>query len=121
MTDQYPKEVCEEVQASLDIIAGKWKPSILFYLIKNEKLRFSELQKVMPGITKKMLTSQLRELEYDNIVRREVYPEIPPRVEYSLTEYGHEFEQLLVSMKRWGTKHLQYLDNRYGNDEAKKA
>jgi DNA-binding HxlR family transcriptional regulator len=121
MTDQYPGEMCEELQALLDIISGKWKPSILFHLINNEKLRFSELQKAMPGITKKMLTSQLRELEYDNIVHREVYPEIPPRVEYSLTEYGHEFKPLLVSMRSWGSKHLQYLKNWYENDEEKDA
>lgn|SRR5699024_1868816 len=119
MTNQYPGEMCEELQASLDIIAGKWKPSILFYLINNEKLRFSELKKVLPGITKKMLTSQLRELEYDNIIHREVFPEIPPRVEYSLTEYGHEFKPLLFSMKSWGSKHLQYLDTKHGNKEVK--
>src|SRR5690625_6318512 len=110
MTNQYRGEMCEDLQASLDILAGKWKPSILFHLINNEKLRFSELQVAMPGVTKKMLTSQLRELEYDNIVHREVYPEIPPRVEYSLTEYGHEFEQILVSMIRWVNNHFKYID-----------
>lgn len=117
MTNQYQGEMCEELQASLDIVAGKWKPSILFHLINNEKLRFSELQKAMPGVTKKMLTSQLRELEYDHIVSRKVYPEIPPRVEYSLTEYGHGFKPLLVSMRSWGSKHLRQLENWYGNDQ----
>lgn len=121
MADQYQGEMCVELQASLDIIAGKWKPSILFHLINNDKLRFSELQKAMPGVTKKMLTSQLRELEYDNIVHREVYPEVPPKVEYSLTKYGHEFKPLLASMKSWGAGHLQYLEDRYGKDEAKEA
>lgn len=121
MTDQYRGEMCEGLQASLDIIAGKWKPSILFHLINNEKLRFSELQKAMPGVTKKMLTSQLRELEHDNIVHREVYPEIPPKVEYSLTAYGHGFKPLLISMRSWGREHLQHLENWYGNDEEAEA
>lgn len=116
MENQYQGEMCEELQASLDIISGKWKPSILFHLINNEQLRFSELQKAMPGITKKMLSAQLKELEYDNIIHREVYPEIPPKVEYSLTEYGHEFKTLLISMRTWGRNHLQYLDKWYGED-----
>ncbi|HLR52489.1 MAG TPA: winged helix-turn-helix transcriptional regulator [Candidatus Avamphibacillus sp.] len=94
---------------------------LLFHLINNEKLRFSELQEAMPGVTKKMLTSQLRELEYDNIVHREIYPEIPPKVEYSLTEYGHGFKPLLISMRSWGREHLQHLENWYGNDEEAEA
>src|SRR5699024_10692747 len=121
MTNQYRGEMCEDLQASLDILAGKWKPSILFHLINNEKLRFSELQVTMPGVTKKMLQSQLRKLEYDNIVHREVYPEIPPKVEYSLTAYGHGFKPLLISMRSWGREHLQHLENWYGNDEEAEA
>ena len=69
----------------------------------------------MPGITIKMLTSQLRELEYDHIVHREIYPVIPPKVEYSLTDYGHELKPLLISMRSWGREHLQHLENWYGN------
>src|SRR5690625_3315875 len=121
MTNQYHGEMCEELQASLDIIAGKWKSSIVFHLINNEQLRFNELQKSMPGITKKMLTSQLRELEYDHIVHREIYPVIPPKVEYSLTDYGHEFKPLLISMRSWGREYLQHLENWYGNAEEAKA
>lgn len=68
-----------------------------------------------------MLTSQLKELEYDNIVHREVYPEIPPRVEYSLTGYGHEFKPVFIAMRSWGRAHLQYLENEYGNDEKAEA
>ena len=81
-------ENCGELQVALDIIVGKWKPIILFHLMENEKLRFSELQRAIPEITKKMLTSQLRELEYNDIVHREVYQQVPPKVEYSMTEYG---------------------------------
>lgn len=121
MTNPYQGEMCEELQASLDIIAGKWKSSILFNLINNEKLRFSELQEVMPGVTKKMLTSQLRELEYDNIVYRKVYPEMPLKVECSLPEYGHAFKPLLISMRSWGRAHLQHLKNWYGKDEELEA
>ena len=70
-------------------------------------MRFSELQSAMSEVTKKMLTSQLKELEQDNIVHREVYPEIPPKVEYSLTDYGQKLEPLLISLRSWGEEHIQ--------------
>ncbi|MBT2685009.1 helix-turn-helix transcriptional regulator [Bacillus sp. ISL-37] len=75
------------VEAALEVIGGKWKVVILCYLIEGKK-RTSELKKLMPGITQKMLTQQLRELEEDNVILREVYNQVPPKVEYSLTEYG---------------------------------
>src|SRR2546430_9945320 len=71
---------------------GKWKPSILFYL-ERRVCRFSELQRFLAGPTKKMLTQQLRELERDDIVRRKVYAEVPPRVEYSLTKHGQSLDR----------------------------
>ncbi|WP_341300583.1 helix-turn-helix domain-containing protein [Lysinibacillus sp. FSL H8-0500] len=119
MTNQPEGENCRELQAALDIIVGKWKPIILFYLMENEKLRFSELQRAIPEITKKMLTSQLRELEYNSIVHREVYQQVPPKVEYSMTEYGRGLIPLLVSMRSWGMEHLRYLEDLYGKDYEK--
>lgn len=94
------------VEITLDIIGGKWKPLIIFYLL-DSTLRFGELQRAVPGITRRMLTKQLRELEADGIVHREVYREVPPKVEYSLTEKGHSLQPVLDTMLNWG---LQYLD-----------
>jgi DNA-binding HxlR family transcriptional regulator len=76
------------IETALDILVGKWKPVILFHIIQKGTLRFSELQRLIPDITKKMLTTQLRELEYHDIINRKVYAQIPPKVEYSITEYG---------------------------------
>ncbi|MGX7197754.1 winged helix-turn-helix transcriptional regulator [Enterococcus olivae] len=106
----YQGETCQELQTALDIISGKWKPIILFHLMETDKLRFSELQRSIPEITKKMLTSQLRELEAHQIVYRKVYQQVPPKVEYSLTDYGSSLIPLLVSMRSWGRKHLAHLE-----------
>ncbi|MEK4664538.1 winged helix-turn-helix transcriptional regulator [Priestia sp. FSL H7-0729] len=89
-----------EVGFFLNFISGKWKLFLLDQL--TETKRFMELKSSLPEITKKMLTHQLRELEMDGIVHREVYPEIPPRVEYSLTENGKELIPLLNLLKAWG-------------------
>ena len=78
--------------------------------MESEKLRFSELQRAIPEITKKMLTSQLRESEANHIVFRKVYQQVPPKVEYSLTDYGDSLVPLLVAMRSWGRKHLAYLE-----------
>jgi DNA-binding HxlR family transcriptional regulator len=86
------------------IIGGKWKPLILFYL-QNRTLRFSELHKQIPKTTKKMLTQRLRELESDGIIRRKVYAQVPPRVEYSLTRHGQSLRPLLEMMSAWGKRH----------------
>lgn len=110
MTDQLQGETCKELQAALDIISGKWKPIILFHLMENENLRFSELQRAIPEITKKMLTSQLRELEYNGIIHREVYQQVPPKVEYSMTEYGDSLTPLMKSMRSWGMQHLERME-----------
>jgi len=93
------------VEATLDVIGGKWKPLILWQL-RGEKLRFSGLQQNMQGISPKMLTKQLRELEEDGLVLREVYPEIPPRVEYSLTEFGKTVLPVLEALCEWGNGYL---------------
>lgn len=86
------------------IIGGKWKPSILYYL-QGKVRRFSELQRLLSGPTKKMLTQQLRELERDDIVHRKVYAEVPPRVEYSLTKHGESLRPILRLMSAWGKRH----------------
>ncbi len=97
-------ELCR-VEDALGIIVGKWKPIILLNLMENGTLRFSELKRSIDGITQKMLTKQLRELENEKLVHREVYPQVPPKVEYSITKYGEELKPILVSMHEWGTKH----------------
>lgn len=105
-------------ETALDILIGKWKPVILLRLLNHGTMRFSELQKSIPDITKKMLTQQLRELEYHDIVHREVYKEIPPRVEYSITEYGQRMTPLLQAMNDWGVNHIAHLQELYGEERA---
>lgn len=94
------------VEAALEVIGGKWKVVILCHLIHGKK-RTSELKKLMPGITQKMLTQQLRELEEDNVILREVYNQVPPKVEYSLTEYGWSLKTILDSLCAWGERHIE--------------
>lgn len=93
------------VEDALEIIVGKWKPIILLHLLKNGTMRFSDLKRSIPNITQKMLTKNLRELENEDIIERFVYPQVPPKVEYSITEYGKELEPLLHAMHKWGVKH----------------
>lgn len=93
------------VEDALSILVGKWKPIILLHLLQEGTKRFSELKRILPGITQKMLTKQLRELEDEDIVQRVVYPQVPPKVEYSITEYGRSLEPILEAMHEWGTKH----------------
>jgi DNA-binding HxlR family transcriptional regulator len=92
------------VTTALTVIGGKWKPVILFQL-RERSLRFGALRRVVPGVTQKMLTQQLRELERDGIIDRKVHFVVPPKVEYSLTEYGRTLRPLLLAMCEWGKKH----------------
>lgn len=92
------------VKLTASIIGGKWKPLILFYLEGGTK-RFGELRKLIPGMTKKMLTQHLRELERDGLVNRKVYAVVPPKVEYTLTRHGKSLKPILKLMSAWGTKH----------------
>ncbi|MBA3925951.1 winged helix-turn-helix transcriptional regulator [Listeria rustica] len=97
-------ELCR-VDDALGIIVGKWKPLILLLLLHEGTMRFSELKRRVPNITQKMLTSQLRDLEKEDIIVRKVYPQVPPKVEYSISEYGRSLEPILNAMHEWGAKH----------------
>ncbi len=88
-------------EAALAVIGGRWKVPILWHL-RRGTLRFGELSRLLSGVTQKMLTQQLRELERDGIVYRRVYPEVPPRVEYSLTQLGASLSPLLDALSTWG-------------------
>ena len=90
----------------LNKIGGKWKP-VVIHLIRNECNRLSTLQKAIPAISKQMLVNQLRELEADNIITRTVYPEVPPRVEYHISEYGKSLIPVIDVMQEWGLKDLR--------------
>ena len=97
------------VAATLELIGGKYKALILWHL-SDGKLRFSELKKAVSGATAKMLTQQLRELEANMLVHREVFPVIPPKVEYSLTEQGKSLLPVLAAMRDWGANYLRSHD-----------
>ena len=89
------------VTRCLSAIGGKWKPVILFAILHDVN-RFGALQRAIPGVTKQMLTNQLRELEADGVLHREVFAEIPPRVEYSLTDKGRSLLPVIQAMRDWG-------------------
>lgn len=105
-------------ETTLEILIGKWKPVILLRLLASGTMRFSELQRSIPDITKKMLSQQLKELEYHDIVHREVYPSIPPKVAYSISEYGQRLTPILQAMNDWGVGHLAHLTELYGEERS---
>ena len=92
------------VEATLQLIDGKWKGVILWHLLETT-LRFGELRRLLPGVTQRMLTNQLRELEADGFVTRRIYAQVPPKVEYSLTDHGRTLGPVLLSLKNWGDAH----------------
>jgi DNA-binding HxlR family transcriptional regulator len=89
------------VETVMEVLGGKWKMVILRHLLGGTR-RFGELYRAMPGVTPRMLTRQLRELELDGLVRREVFPQVPPKVEYSLTELGESLRDITDRLERWG-------------------
>jgi DNA-binding HxlR family transcriptional regulator len=110
---------CEK-ELTLTVIGGKWKMLILWHLGKEGTKRFGELKSLMPGITQRMLVSQLRELEEDRIVNRKVYPVVPPKVEYSLTEHGRSLMPILESMYEWGKSYMKTLQIKKETNISKK-
>ncbi|AFU13882.1 Transcriptional regulator, MarR family [Bacillus thuringiensis MC28] len=94
------------VEAMVEVIGGKWKGVILYHLLDGTK-RFNELKRLKPNITQRMLTLQLRELEADGIIHREVYREVPPKVEYALTELGESLRPMILLMMEWATHNME--------------
>lgn len=97
------------VEACLEVIGGKWKAVILFHLLGGTR-RFNELRRLLPKVTQRMLTRQLRELEKDKLVERKIYPEVPPKVEYSLSEFGMSVEPILRMLQEWGAEYLDQIN-----------
>ena len=93
------------VEATLSLIDGKWKGVVLFHLFEGT-LRFNEIRRRLPSVTQRMLTKQLRELEADGLIARRVYPQVPPKVEYSLTPRGRSLEPVIMALKAWGDAHV---------------
>lgn len=100
----------DPVEFTLEMIGGRWKSVLLYHLLSGTK-RFNELRKMCPKITQRALTLQLRELEEDGIILRKVYLQVPPKVEYSLTEFGKTLAPILQLMKQWGEAYRHYPRN----------
>jgi len=96
-------------EIAMDLIGGKWKPIIIWHLGTKGTKRFSELKKLLPQITQKMLTQQLRELESDSLIERKVYPQVPPKVEYSLKDLGESLMPILKMMCEWGEDYYEKI------------
>jgi len=96
------------VEISLEIIGGKWKSVVLYHLLSGTK-RFNELRRLIPSVSQRMLTRQLRELEAHQIISRTVYPVVPPKVEYALTERGVSLRPILLALKAWGSEYGESL------------
>jgi DNA-binding HxlR family transcriptional regulator len=99
------------VETGLELISGKWKPRLLWKFYNQGTLRFGELKRTMPAITAKMLTQQLRELERDGLVLRKIYPEVPPKVEYSLSDFGRTLGPILDLIAHWSTSEQQKISH----------
>ncbi|MGJ3237755.1 MAG: winged helix-turn-helix transcriptional regulator [Anaerolineae bacterium] len=101
------RTTCSPVEITLDVIGGKWKPLIIYFLLENGVMRFNEIQRAIPAATRRMITKHLRDLEGHGIVHREVYAEVPPRVEYSLTDLGMTLMPVLDTMVQWGLMYIE--------------
>lgn len=97
------------IENVLKVIGGKWKVLIVFHLSQNEVVRFGEMKRLIPGVTQRILTNQLREMEADGLINRKVYPEVPPKVEYSLSDVGSELKAVYIEMKKWGEMNSKLL------------
>ena len=123
-----PKSKCEPapvagsiVEEALKVLEGRWKMVILFHLFRNGTMRFSELERGIVGVTQKMLIQQLRDLEHHGVIIRTVYPEVPPKVEYSLTPLGKELCPVLEGLLLWAEKRQQAIETQKKNVKAKKT
>lgn len=105
MNEMYWKNNCG-IALTLSVIGGRWKINIISYLLAEKKLRYNELRKKLVGISERMLISKLKELESDGLVNRIVYQQVPPKVEYSLTELGRSLDPVLRLMDKWGEDNL---------------
>jgi DNA-binding HxlR family transcriptional regulator len=103
------EEVMRQFHRALGVLAGKWKGEILWQLVQG-KLRFGELRRLIPGVTQHMLTTQLRDLESNGLVKRTVYPEVPPRVEYEITSSAKALRPVFEELFRWSREHASQLD-----------
>jgi DNA-binding HxlR family transcriptional regulator len=90
------------VEVTIGVIGGKWKSVILYHLIRGGVMRFGEIRRILPKATAQMLTAQLRELEADGVINRKIYPQVPPKVEYSLTQFGESLVPIIRGMASWG-------------------
>ncbi|WP_087972092.1 winged helix-turn-helix transcriptional regulator [Oceanobacillus rekensis] len=115
MDQDHVREFNCEKELTLSVIGGKWKMLILWNLGNEGTKRFNELKRLIPGITQRMLITQLRELESDFLVHREVYPVVPPKVEYSLTTQGKSLRPVLEQMTKWGISYKKFLDEAVPN------
>ncbi|WP_232666885.1 winged helix-turn-helix transcriptional regulator [Pseudonocardia sp. TRM90224] len=98
------------IDAAMDVVSGKWKSLILWDLEAHGTRRFAELRRGLPGVSEKMLIQHLREMEEDGLVHREVYRQVPPKVEYSLTEHGISLNSALAALGEWGTERIQRIN-----------
>ena len=99
------------VEATVNLLEGKWK-CVILYRLAGGTLRFNELRRAIPGVTQRMLIIQLRELETDELVNRLVYSQVPPRVDYSLSERGRSIIPVLIAIKEWGDQNMSVFENR---------
>jgi DNA-binding HxlR family transcriptional regulator len=100
------------VEVTIGVIGGKWKSVILYRLIHCRVIRFGELRRLLPKVTAQMLTAQLRELEADGVIHRKVYPQVPPKVEYSLTPFGESLAPIIRAMASWGESYASVSGKR---------
>ncbi|MBK0021477.1 winged helix-turn-helix transcriptional regulator [Ochrobactrum sp. SD129] len=105
------------VEAAISLIDGKWKSVVLYHLLDGT-LRFNELRRQIPGVTQRMLTNQLRELEEDGLIERKVYAQVPPKVEYSLSPLGRSIEPILLALKDWGDTNIERFSKQQSTKTA---